>query len=161
MDIIDEFDLNRLIHAGKLRTHCTKMTHDELLDEVIGIYNKYYMPEIKRLADELQAEIATRDNSCACEFPESGGEPVKECFYHETRGLTNMRVKKILGSCENSCEVAGTALFNWSLKGFGFGQIYFYTSTDGKTHCDNEYMSNEKIKEILNTLVDTCIMDDS
>jgi len=34
------------------------MTHDELLDEVIGIYNKYYMPEIKRLAEALQAEIA-------------------------------------------------------------------------------------------------------
>jgi len=39
----------------------------------------------KRLAEALQDEITTRDNSCACEFPEGGGEPVKECFYHETR----------------------------------------------------------------------------
>jgi len=69
-----------------------------------------------------------------------------------------MDIKKKFDSCEDSCEVNGSADFSWSLKGIGFGQLYFYTGEDGKTHCNNECMSNEAIKKMLNTLVDTCVM---
>ena len=69
-------------------------------------------------------------------------------------------IRYFLDICEDSCAVGGTALFSWSLKGKGFGQIYFYTGEDGKTHCHNECMSNDSIKQILSVLVDTCTMDD-
>jgi len=68
---------------------------------------------------------------------------------------------KMFGHLDNTCEVSGTALFEWGLKDFGFGQLYFYVGEDGKTHCHNECMSNESVKKILNTLVDTCVMDNS
>ena len=71
-----------------------------------------------------------------------------------------MSVQELFDSMEDSCAVVDTATFNWSLKGKGFGQLYFYTDEDGKTHCNNECMSNESIKKILNTLVDTCVMHD-
>lgn len=70
-------------------------------------------------------------------------------------------IENMFNKLENTCEVTDNgALFNWRLKDFGFGQLYFYVGEDGKTHCHNECMSNETVKEILNTLVDTCVMDD-
>jgi len=50
-----DFDLNKLIAARKMRTHCGKYTADELLDEVVALYNKYYLPQIKKLQDALGA----------------------------------------------------------------------------------------------------------
>ena len=50
-----DFDLNRLIAARKMRTHCRKYTVDELLDEVVALYNKYYLPDIKKLRNVLCA----------------------------------------------------------------------------------------------------------
>ena len=49
---------------------------------------------------------------------------------------------------------------DYSLKGIGFGQLYFYVDADQKLHCDNECMSPDMVKRILNIMVDTCIMDD-
>ncbi len=69
-----------------------------------------------------------------------------------------MSIKDLLDSCENDC--SGTGTFHWSMEGFGFGQLHFYIGEDGKTHCHNECMSNERVKEILNILVDNCVMDD-
>ena len=71
-----------------------------------------------------------------------------------------MSIKKLMDSMPNTCEVIGTATLSWTMEGVGFGQVRFYVGEDGKTHCDNECMSNERIKKILNTLVDTCVMDD-
>lgn len=70
-----------------------------------------------------------------------------------------MSIQKFLDSCEDSVVVEGTADFRWSLKGKGFGQLYFFVGEDGKTHCYNECMSNESIKKILCNLVDTCVME--
>ena len=70
-------------------------------------------------------------------------------------------VQNFLDCCEDSCEVSKeSALFSWSLKGVGFGQLYFYKGDDDKTHCHNETMSKATIKKILYNLVDECVLDD-
>lgn len=47
----------------------------------------------------------------------------------------------------------------WAVNDVGFGQFYFYEK-DGKIHCDNECMSKEFIKKVLNDMIDDCILDD-
>lgn len=44
-----DFSLEKLIAGRKMRTHCRKYTTDELLDEIVALYDKYYLPGIKRL----------------------------------------------------------------------------------------------------------------
>jgi hypothetical protein len=50
--------------------------------------------------------------------------------------------------------------FDWSAKGIGFGQFYFYQDKYGVIHCDNECMSKEFIKRILCSMVDQCELAD-
>ena len=71
-----------------------------------------------------------------------------------------MSIKKFLDSCDNYCDVKGTALFEFSKAGFGFGQIYFFVGDDGKTHCNNECMSKETVKDFMNMLIDNAIFED-
>jgi hypothetical protein len=56
---------------------------------------------------------------------------------------------------ENYCEPTDTIHINFGVKGFGFGELYIYIK-DGILYCDNECMSKETIKEILNIMVDNC-----
>ena len=71
-----------------------------------------------------------------------------------------MSIKKFLDCCNNYCDVNGTALFEFSKAGFGFGQIYFFIGDDGKTHCNNECMSKETVKDFMNMLIDNAIFED-
>ena len=71
-----------------------------------------------------------------------------------------MSLKEFFDKHPNECKVVGHATFNWSLKGCGFGQLHFYIR-NGKTHCDNECMSKETVKEIMNILIDNCEFDNS
>lgn len=46
---------------------------------------------------------------------------------------------------------------NWSLSDRGFGQLYFYQSGN-VVYCDNELLDKDTIKQILNRLVDDCVL---
>lgn len=70
-----------------------------------------------------------------------------------------MSIKELLDNCEDYCEPALKTVFNWSKKGKGFGQIYFYIK-DNEVRCENECESKEFIKEMLCKMVDECILDD-
>lgn len=48
----------------------------------------------------------------------------------------------------------------WSCEGIGFGHLAFYTK-DGKIYSNNEYMSKEFIKAVLNKMVDVCILTET
>lgn len=48
---------------------------------------------------------------------------------------------------------------DFSLKGFGFGQLYF-SERDGKVFISNERMDRDTIKRILGVMVDQAILDD-
>jgi len=48
---------------------------------------------------------------------------------------------------------------NWSSKGIGFGQFYFYNK-DGKIFCSNEFMSKDFIKKVLCQMIDECELED-
>ena len=48
-------------------------------------------------------------------------------------------------------------MFQWSLKGKGFGEFSFY-SKNGKIYCDNECEDKEFIKMMLCKMVDDCIL---
>lgn len=71
------------------------------------------------------------------------------------------RVQDMFDKMENSCELVNGFQVNWTSKGTGFGQFYFYhKEEDGKTHCSNELMSKEFIKKMLCQMVDDCILDE-
>jgi hypothetical protein len=64
--------------------------------------------------------------------------------------------KAIVDTLPDKCTVVNeAAVFSWSIKGFGFGELRFFMR-DGKTVCDSEYLSKEVVKQILNVLVDNC-----
>ena len=68
---------------------------------------------------------------------------------------------KMFNTLEDSCKPHDKVGFDWSAKGIGFGQIYFYLDkTDGHIHCDNEYMSRKFLKETLCKMIDNCILND-
>ena len=56
---------------------------------------------------------------------------------------------------DNWCEPADNVHLRFGVKGFGWGELYFYIRDD-KLYCDNELMSKETIKKILNIMVDQC-----
>lgn len=70
-----------------------------------------------------------------------------------------MSLSEFFDNCENHCEPNDTTAFNWSAKGVGFGQFYFYIKND-KVHCENECMSKEFVKKMLCQMVDDCVLDD-
>lgn len=57
----------------------------------------------------------------------------------------------------DSCEPVTGICFNWTAKGVGFGQLYFYTKDD-QVYCDNEMMGKEFIKKMLCKMVDDCVL---
>lgn len=58
---------------------------------------------------------------------------------------------------ENTCVPFGTVDFEWSMKEYGFGRLYFYEE-HGKVFCGNECMNRETIKKILCQMVDDCTL---
>ena len=58
-----EFSLERLICARKMRTHCANWSAEDTLNEVVGLYNKYYLPKIDQMMKE--AKKAKRANNVA------------------------------------------------------------------------------------------------
>lgn len=54
-----DFDLERLVLARKMRTHCTKWSNDEILDELVKLHAKYHIPEIKALQEQLKQSQTT------------------------------------------------------------------------------------------------------
>ena len=70
-----------------------------------------------------------------------------------------MSIQDMFDAMEDSCRPMDGCTLNWSAKGMGFGQFYFYNK-DGKLHCDNEMMSREFIKKMLCQMVDDCVLDD-
>ena len=51
--------------------------------------------------------------------------------------------------------VQNTLYMKWGISGFGFGELFFYEKDD-QMYCDNELMSKDTIKKILNVMVDNC-----
>ena len=63
-------------------------------------------------------------------------------------------------SMPNTCvPTEGYTSLDWSVKGRGFGQLYFFVE-DGKLYCNNECLSKERVKEILCMMVDNSIFDE-
>jgi len=71
-----------------------------------------------------------------------------------------MSLKEFFNQFGDSCEPDGHGGYNWSAKGRGFGNFYFYKNDkDGYVWCGNEIMSREFIKDMLCKMVDNCVLD--
>lgn len=66
-----------------------------------------------------------------------------------------MSLRDTFDKFEDGADLSNPFTVNWTLKGIGFGQFYFYEK-DGVLYCDNEMMSKESIKRVLCTMVDQC-----
>jgi hypothetical protein len=55
----------------------------------------------------------------------------------------------------NYCVLDDVMHLRFGIKGFGWGELYFYEK-DEQMYCDNELMSKDTIKRILNMMVDKC-----
>ena len=55
----------------------------------------------------------------------------------------------------NWCELDNGIHLKFGIYGFGWGELYFYEK-DEKMYCDNELMTKDTIKKILNMMVDIC-----
>lgn len=71
-----------------------------------------------------------------------------------------MSIQDFLNNCEDRVDLHAPISLNFSVKGFGFGQLYFYQDDNEVIHCSNECMSKERIKSILAQMVDQCILED-
>lgn len=72
-----------------------------------------------------------------------------------------MSLKEFFGKLGEACVPHETTSFNWTAKGVGFGQMYFYLDkADGYVHCGNEIMSRAFLKEMLCKMVDNCVLDE-
>lgn len=60
---------------------------------------------------------------------------------------------------ENYCEPVNPVYLRFGMKNFGFGELSFRVQGD-KIYCENELMSKETIKKILNIMVDNCELMD-
>lgn len=70
-------------------------------------------------------------------------------------------IQKMLDMCYDDVELHHSFALNWSLKGKGFGQLYFYVDNNKNLRCSNEMLSKDSIKRILNLMVDQCILEDT
>jgi hypothetical protein len=71
-----------------------------------------------------------------------------------------MSLREFFDRFDESCEPVGTASFQWTAKGVGFGGMYFYfDKKDSYVHCENEIMSRKFLKEMLCHMVDNCVLD--
>ena len=57
----------------------------------------------------------------------------------------------------NNINLIRPIYLNWSIPIVGFGQLYFYEE-DGVIYCDNELVDKDMIKQILNVMVDQCVL---
>lgn len=83
-----------------------------------------------------------------------------------------MSFKEMFEQMDDGVYLHNSISMDFSLKGFGFGQIYFYAAEDenGKKlvkengdqviRCQNECMSKETLKRILIAMVDQCELED-
>lgn len=62
-------------------------------------------------------------------------------------------LQAMFATMEDHCEPTNGASFEWSAKGVGFGNFYFYHG-DGKVMCDSETMSKDFVKRMLCQMVD-------
>mgnify|MGYP000604239507 CR=1 FL=1 len=70
-----------------------------------------------------------------------------DCFYN---------IRKSFEKIEDSCDPTDGVTFEWTAKGCGFGQLYFYHNKAGKLLCSSETMSKDFIKRMLCQMVDDC-----
>lgn len=70
-----------------------------------------------------------------------------------------MSLRKMFDQLEDGVSLHKPFSLDWSLKGIGFGQFYFYEK-EGRIYCDNECMSKESIKRVLSAMVDQCELTD-
>ena len=70
-----------------------------------------------------------------------------------------MSIQDFLDNCENKITIPQPIYFQFSVKGFGFGELYFHEK-DGIIKCENECMSKDRIKQILSQMVDECVLVD-
>lgn len=79
-----------------------------------------------------------------------------------------MSVQDFLNSFEDTCGPTepteeglepSSVHLSWSAKGVGFGSFYFFYK-DGQLYCENECMGKGFIKEMLNKMVDDCLLMD-
>jgi hypothetical protein len=69
-----------------------------------------------------------------------------------------MSLQKFFDSVDDSVELHDKFGLNWSIKGKGFGQLYFYEK-DGVIYISNECTSKEFIKQVLCTMVDQSVLE--
>jgi len=65
-----------------------------------------------------------------------------------------MSLQDFFDKCPDSVVLCDGFTIQWSQPGIGFGSFYFQVKEDGTILIDNEAMSREFIKKILNKLVD-------
>ncbi len=71
-----------------------------------------------------------------------------------------MSIQDFLDSCGDGIDLHDSFTISWSMKGVGFGQYRFYNDDEGQLHIDNECMSKESIKRVLEIMVDNAVLDD-
>lgn len=70
-----------------------------------------------------------------------------------------MSIQDILDKCENKVTLVQPIYLQFSVKGVGFGELYFHEK-DSVIQCENECMSKDRIKQILSQMVDECVLAD-
>ena len=71
-----------------------------------------------------------------------------------------MSIKKLFDNIPAAINIDNTFIIQWSEPGTGWGEFTFYKDEDGGIHCDNECMSKEFVKKIMNRFIDEIIFDD-
>ena len=62
---------------------------------------------------------------------------------------------------EDTCTPLRLVDFEWTAKGVGFGQFWFFYDEKKKIiRCGNEMMSKDFIKQMLCKMVDDCVLED-
>lgn len=65
-------------------------------------------------------------------------------------------LREMFEKIEDSCHPTGGFQVDWTAKGCGFGQFYFYYDEDGQLCCSSETMGKDFIKRMLCQMVDDC-----
>lgn len=60
----------------------------------------------------------------------------------------------------NYCNLGGF-IIGWGAVGIGFGTLTFYYGKDGKLHCDNECMSPDFCRAVLEAMMLEANLDDA
>lgn len=70
-------------------------------------------------------------------------------------------LQKFFDQCPEEVSIEGSLHIRWSMPGVGFGEYYIYKRDDGGIGISNECMRKDSIKNVLNTLVDKAVLDDT